>query len=251
MKLFIRLWLLSIVVNYVIAFVLLGFGELVADIKVFRVGFLPLFTAVSTYLVLFSDVLLFAYATRLYVVGKDVSFSDAPKLLRLTALASTPFAIFLLPDLVAGLGGVIAEDIFYGATAFTVFVWNAIVSVYTAFIHPIYAPLVGYAVANTLDTSDNLYKFIRKEKLFALHAIWISFVVWLATTTLANIVSALVSLLKLPIIPLPQASPLQAWRYHWVKTVESLMPRIYSLLVDPLVYTLYAKIVKSMLWLFR
>jgi hypothetical protein len=251
MKLFVRVWLLSIVVNYVIAFVLLGFDELVADIKVFRVGFLPLFIAVYTYLVLFSDVLLFAYVMRLYVVGKDVRFSDVPKLLRLTALTSAPFAIFLFPDLVAGLGGVIAEDIFYGAAAFTVLVWNAIVGVYTAFIHPIYAPLAGYAVTNTLDTSDNLYKFMRKEKSFALHAIWIPIVVWFATTTLANIVSALIPLLKVPIIPLPLASPLQAWRYHWVKTVESLIPRIYSLLVDPLVYTLYAKIVESMLWLFR
>ena len=237
---------LNAVASYATAFVGLLLVAEITNVFTYRVGYVALLVGIPSLILMVTDLLLYSYVFRAVTLGRPLTLPGAARLLKHLAVASAPVLLLVAPELAAGVGGVVAEEAFYGAVALVATVWSAILALYAFFVHPVYAPYAGLAVATCVDLGGGTCVFSSMRRYLRLlpNVVLTSIAVLILTSLTARVLLSLAPPLGSTLFPVPEVSPLQPWSYSWLEVLRSTMPRYYNLVIGPAHYLLYVYILK-------
>jgi hypothetical protein len=243
------LFFFTLIINYFVAFNDLFFALRITDISTYRVGYIALFTGISSLVILLGDVFLFTLAFRWFVLNSHVDRSKIGVFATSFTSAVIPIFLLLAPNIIIGVGGVLAEDLFYQCVAFIVFVWNAIVASYALFIHPIYSPFASLFISICIESREPCFKCVYRimnRNLRLIKSILASTIVlWILSNLLAPLMVSIVPYLGNTILTLPEAMQYAVWGKKVFSTFNRLMPRYYNLILQPIQYLIYVYIFKK------
>jgi len=182
----------------------------------YRVGYVALLVGIPFLILMVTDLLLYSYVFRVVALGRPLTLPDATRFLKHLAVASVPVLLLAAPELAVGVGGVVAEE-FYGAVALVAIVWSAILALYAFFVHPVYAPYAGLAVATYVDRGGGTCVFSSMRRYLRLlpNAIFTSIAVLVLTSLIARVFLSVAPPLGSTLLPVPEVTPLQPWSYGW------------------------------------
>jgi hypothetical protein len=87
---------------------------------------------------------------------------------------------------------------------------------------------------------------MRRFKQLVLNVIDTAIVTFIILSLIAGILKTVVPGLATPLLPIPEASPYQPWKYRWVQVLEATQQRYLNLVLDPINYILFAYIFKRL-----
>ena len=237
---------LNAVASYATAFVGLLLVAEITNVFTYRVGYVALLVGTLPPILMVTDLLLYSYVFRAVTLGRPLTLPGAARLLKHLAVASAPVLLLVAPELVVGVGGVVAEEVFYGAVALVATVWSAILALYAFFVHPVYAPYAGLTIATCVDWGGRTCVFSSMRRYLRLlpGVIFTSIAVLVLTSLAARVLLSVAPPLGSTLLPVPDTTPLQPWSYGWFEALRSTMPRYYNLILGPAHYLLYAYILE-------
>jgi hypothetical protein len=235
-------------INYGVALSMHIIVARISDVGSYRVGYVALLVGIPTLITVFGEALIYTFIFRSIILGRGLG--NVRLILKHVSMALIPIFVLICPYFVTGVGGVIAEGMFYEATVAIVAVWSAVLALFTFFVYPVYIPYTSFAVATCLDSKELTctYRSMHRFKRLVLNVIATAIVTFIILSLIARILKTVVPGLATPLLPIPEASPYQPWKYRWVQLLEATQQRYLNLVLDPINYILFAYIFK---WLSR
>jgi hypothetical protein len=220
----------------------------ISDVGSYRVGYVALLVGIPTLIIVFGEAFIYAFIFRSIILGRGLG--NVRLMLEHVSMALIPILILICPYIVTGVGGVIAENMFYEATVAIVTVWSAVLALFIFFVYPVYIPYTSFAVAVCLDSKrlTCTYRSMHRFKQLMLNVIATAIVTFIILSLIARILKTVAPELDAPLLPIPQTSPYQPWKSMWVQLLGATQLRYLNLVLDPLNYILFAYIFK---WLSR
>ncbi|MEZ0290099.1 MAG: hypothetical protein ABWJ42_03290 [Sulfolobales archaeon] len=243
------IFLLDLAVSYAIGFFALWSYHRITDVLGYRVGYIALLAGVSSLILLLSDLFLYLFVFRVFLLKKTFSPGFIRRSLILFLAGSTPIFILTTPDIIAGIGGVVAEDLFYGFVAFSVLVWSAFLALYSVYIHPVYAPYAGIIINICAYSGDKSLKCfwhsLSRHRSLLLFIVIVSILVLVIVSLATRLLVLAVPSLGDMIIPIQAPRVESGWLSKWYNVISSLVPRYYNLVLSPLSYILYTYLLSA------
>jgi hypothetical protein len=235
-------------INYGVALSMHIIIARISDVGIYRVGYVALLVGIPTLITVFGEAFIYTLIFRSIILRRGLG--NARLILKHVSMALIPILILICPYFVTGVGGVVAEGMFYEATVAIVTVWSAVLALFTFFVYPVYIPYTSFAVAACLDSKELTctYRSMRRFKQLVLNVIATAIVTFIILSLIARILKTVAPELDTPLLPIPEASPYQPWKYRWVQLLGATQQRYLNLVLDPINYILFVYIFK---WLSR
>jgi hypothetical protein len=246
MRFLLFLFIIVLGIDFLISLVDVAFTHLIINILSFKIGLLPILIGLSSLIILSGDLFLYSYVFRTIIFKRSFERSLVKPLIKSLFTASMPIIILVAPDLLIGLGGVLAEDLFIYPIAYVMYIWNFILGLYILIIHPFYAPFSALAIAMCVDEPSSslscVYKMMRENVDLIFDIIVTSIAVLIITLGLSTAIIMTAPLLNNTLIPIAYPPPQAVWSSKWTEALDRMMPRYYHLIIGPFQYILYAYI---------
>jgi hypothetical protein len=240
--------IIILAINYGVALSMHIIIARISDVGIYRVGYIALLVGIPTLIIVFGEAFIYTFIFRSIILGRGLG--NARLILKHMSMALIPILVLICPYFVTGVGGVVAEDMFYEATVAIVTVWSAVLALFTFLVYPVYIQYTSFAVAACLDSKELTctYRSMHRFKQLVLNVIATAIVTFIILSLIARILKTVAPELDTLLLLIPQTSPYQPWKSTWVQLLGATQLRYLNLVLDPINYILFAYIFK---WLSR
>ena len=212
----------------------------------YRPGYVVLLVALPSLILLLFDLLAYtAIHVHLGMRASGDKLIDPQRLARGMLYASLPVLALLVPELIVGICGVAAPRACLEPVAFMVYVWDALVGLYSLYIHPVYAPYAGLVTAHWAlrgGQGDSFWELMRERLALLPWVLLATILSSLTSVLLVRLTTSFLPSMQNYLVSLPGPHGTSGWAWKWFVAASAAMPRYSTLLADGLRYLLYAVI---------
>jgi len=241
-----------IVVNYVVAAVeFYLFSRMATDFE-HATSYTFFVTGSVAFIMLICDIFLYTYSLSVFVLGKWVGVQRFWRFIKHLITASTPILLIVVPLLLCGIITFISrEPLIMRFSSWVLIIFLSILTLYTLFVQPVYAPYAGLAIITCVDRGEKLcvFRAMRRMTDLILNIIATAIAMFLVALLVSRILTYMFPAMNNPLLPVPSIEEvLLTWRSRVYQALSRSIPRYVSLVLGSVNYILFAYIFK---WLSR
>jgi hypothetical protein len=243
---------LVIAINYVVAGIEFYLFSMMATDFEHATSYLFFVTSSVAFILLTCDIVLYAYSLNVFVLDKWVRVQRFWCFIKHLITASTPILLIVIPPLLCGVVTFISrEPLIMRFSSWVLIVFLFILTLYTLFAQPVYAPYAGLAIIICVNREEKLCVFRAMCRMsdLILNIIATAIAVFLVTLLVSRMLTYMFPAMNNPLLPVPSVEEVPlTWRSRVYQALSRSIVRYGSLVLGPVNYIIFAYIFK---WLSR